>query len=326
MRTRQEIKEHAKQMFSQQRWSCIGAVFLVMMIYGIYYSFSFTSSFSSTLAIFLPTNILVIGAFAGMILSLISLAAMILYSVLAVNLSGTMVKAYYGQPIQATEPYSALSVNFGRKLGGIMWVSLWLMLWSLIPFAGIVFFFVKSAEYFMAEYILANHPNVKATEALDLSKRMTYGHKGKIFVMGLSFFGWQMLNVLTFGILGIFYVNPYMYMSLAGMFIEVRNEAIARGTIHPSELDGVAAYYPQYGQYPQQQYGQPQHTQQPPQQQYGQPQHTQQPQQQYGQPQYTPQPPQQYGQTTEQNTQPLQSGQPTQENQDQNPPQPPIQL
>jgi len=242
-----------------------------------------------------------------------------------------MVKAYYGQPIQSAEPYSALSVNFGRKLGGIMWVSLWLMLWAFIPFAGIVFIFVKSAEYFMAQYILANHPNVTAIEALNLSKRMTYGHKGKIFVMGLSFFGWQILNVLTLGILGIFYVNPYMYMSLAGMFIEVRNEAIATGKVHPSELDGVAAYYPQYGQ--------AQYTQQP-QQQYGQvpPQYVQQPQQQYGQvpPQYAQQPQQQYtqqyGQTPEQNAQPTQSGQPTQhaqptqENQDQDPPPPPVQL
>ncbi|MCL2425189.1 MAG: DUF975 family protein [Oscillospiraceae bacterium] len=297
MRTRQEIKEHAKQMLGQQRWSCVGAVFLVMLIYSVYYVSNFTVNvFSSTSAFFLQTNILVIGAFTGMIFSFISLAAVVLYSVLAVNLSCTMVKAYYGQPIKSAEPYSALNMNFGRKLGGILWVSLWILLWTLIPFAGIVFFFVKSAEYFMAQYILACNPNVKAIDALNLSKRMTEGYKWKIFVMGLSFIGWRVLSWLTIGILGVFYVNPYMYMSLAGMFVEVRNEAIATGRVHPAELDGVAAYYPQHDysqqQYPsyQQPYGQttPQYPQQ---QEYIQ-------QQQY--PSYQQQP---YGQTPSQHPQ-----------------------
>jgi uncharacterized membrane protein len=75
--------------------------------------------------------------------------------------------------------------------------------------------------------------------------RMTDGYKGDIFVMGLSFFGWELLNGLTFGILGILYVNPYLYTSLAGLYQELKMNALARGTVRYEELTGQPA--PQYG-------------------------------------------------------------------------------
>jgi hypothetical protein len=153
---------------------------------------------------------------------------------------------------------------------------------------------IKVISYSMTQYVLASNPNVKATDAIKLSIRMTKGHKGKIFVMWLSFVGWQILNILTLGILGIFFVDPYMYTSLAGLFVELRSLAVADGVILPSELDGVPQNQMQYYQHhqytPEQPYTgyqqQPQYTQYPQQQ----PQYTQYPQQQ---PQYTQYPPQQ---------------------------------
>ena len=107
---------------------------------------------------------------------------------------------------------------------------------------------IKGLAYCMQPYILAAHPNVTATNALKLSKRMTKGYRGKIFVMWLSFIGWHLLNVLTLGILGIFFVGPYMYTTMAGYFVELRNTAVASGTIHPAEFDGYVHqyHYPQY--------------------------------------------------------------------------------
>jgi len=129
---------------------------------------------------------------------------------------------------------------------------------------------VKVLSYSMTQYILASNPNVKATDAIKLSMRMTKGHKGKIFIMWMSFLGWQILSFFTIGILGIFYVNPYMYTSFAGLFVELRSLAVERGVVHPSELDGIplqqvpVPYYQHYQYTPEQPYTgyqqQPQYT------------------------------------------------------------------
>jgi len=95
---------------------------------------------------------------------------------------------------------------------------------------------IKSLSYSMAVYILADCPNVTATTALRLSKRMTDGHKGKLFVLGLSFIGWMLLGLLTCGILYVVYVGPYMYTTFAGFFVELRDQAIAEGKITREEF------------------------------------------------------------------------------------------
>lgn len=241
MRTRQEIKEYAKQVFATQRSACIVAVLLVLLVpigFAVI-SAIFSTMFSLAVVAGDVGTIVAASVMFGIVMPFVSIAVALFTSVLEVNLSGTMINAYTGQTITATEPYTTLKVNFGRKLGGMCWLLLWIYLWTLV---GIVSLFIptiiKALSYSMTPYILASNTNVTATNALSLSKRMTKGHKGKIFVMGLSFIGWQLLNMLTFGILGIFYVNPYMYMSFAGLFVELRNQAVASGAISREELDG----------------------------------------------------------------------------------------
>lgn len=253
MRSRQEIKAYAKQAFAAQRSSCIIAVFLVMLIAIGINIISIVIEFITLffgIAGYQALAIITSASFA-FVMFVLTIAITFFILVLQVNLNGTMVKAFYGYPIISTEPYTALKVNFGRKLGGMCWQFLWVYLWTLV---GVVSLFIptiiKYLSYSMAPYILADNPNVTATNALTLSKRMTKGHRGEIFVMGLSFLGWQLLDFMTLGILGIFYVNPYMRLSYAGLFIELRNHAVATGAIHPSELDGYQPQYIAYPQYP----------------------------------------------------------------------------
>ena len=112
-------------------------------------------------------------------------------------------------------------------------MQLFIFLWSLLfLIPGII----KSLAYFMAPYILAECENVTATEAIKLSKRMTSGYKGEIFVMQLSFILWNMLSMITFGVLGVLYVNPYIYISLAGLYEELKQNAIAAGVVSIEEL------------------------------------------------------------------------------------------
>lgn len=112
-------------------------------------------------------------------------------------------------------------------------MELFIFLWSLLfVIPGII----KSLAYFATPYLLAEYDNLPATEALKVSMRITAGHKGEIFMMSLSFFGWFILSGITMGIVGVFYAMPYYSISLAGLYEELKDQAIRSGAISESEL------------------------------------------------------------------------------------------
>ena len=151
-----------------------------------------------------------------------------------VGYSGFCTKIYKGEQTSIKSMFDIGFNNYWRKVGGILWMQLFVFLWSLLlVIPGII----KSFAYFMTPYILADSKNVTAKQALKLSMRMTKGYKGEIFIMQLSFIGWSLLSALTFGILGILYVNPYIYTSYAGIYAELKQSAILNGTILPEELE-----------------------------------------------------------------------------------------
>lgn len=93
-------------------------------------------------------------------------------------------------------------------------------LWYLTIIGG----FIKTYEYRMIPYILAENPTIKRKEAFQLSKQMMKGNKWKTFILDLSFFGWNFLSVLTFGLLSILYVNPYNAATMAELYVELKNK------------------------------------------------------------------------------------------------------
>lgn len=91
---------------------------------------------------------------------------------------------------------------------------LYTFLWSLLfVIPGII----KSYEYSMVPYILAEYPNLSTDEVLQISKDMTYGHKMDMFILDLSFIGWYFLGSLLFGI-GILFVDPYKEATYARLY------------------------------------------------------------------------------------------------------------
>ena len=96
--------------------------------------------------------------------------------------------------------------QYQRNLVGLLWMGLWVALWSLLfVIPGII----KALSYSMTPHILADYPEVKDTEALRLSMRMTRGRLGGIFLFYLSFIGWSLLSALTLGVLEVLFVGPY---------------------------------------------------------------------------------------------------------------------
>ena len=62
-------------------------------------------------------------------------------------------------------------------------------------------------------YLLDDHPELSGTDVLRLSEEMTKGRKWDLFMLDLSFFFWQILSTVTLGLAGIFYVDPYIYLT-----------------------------------------------------------------------------------------------------------------
>lgn len=130
------------------------------------------------------------------------------------------------------------SVNYGNVVLTQFLRNLFIFLWSLLF---IIPGIVRAYGYFAVPYILAENPNLDHDRALKLSREMTMGYKGEIFVTDLSFFGWWFLNALTLGILGIFYVNPYVYGTKAEIYRFLRAKAMEQGITNPQELPGMGS-------------------------------------------------------------------------------------
>lgn len=95
-------------------------------------------------------------------------------------------------------------------------------LWMFTIVGGIY----KYYSYYMIPYIVAENPDLPFKEVFRLSKQMTKGRKWKIFLFDLSFLGWEILSVLTAGLLSVFLVVPYRNASRAELYRELREETI----------------------------------------------------------------------------------------------------
>src|SRR5699024_4590387 len=82
--------------------------------------------------------------------------------------------------------------------------------------------------YAMVPYLLAENPYMTTSRAMQLSKEMMYGEKLHYFLLELSFLGWMLLCLLSFGI-GSFFLSPYMAATFAEFYAAMRAKAFAQG-------------------------------------------------------------------------------------------------
>ncbi len=106
----------------------------------------------------------------------------------------------------------------------------------IIYLAGMIIAYTKVLSYSMTAYILTDNPVIGYERALKLSIAMTNGHKWKIFVLYLSFIGWGLLALLTFGI-GFLFLAPYVSATEAELYVKLRDSAISCGLTSPQELN-----------------------------------------------------------------------------------------
>lgn len=157
----------------------------------------------------LTVIIIILSAIAGFILGMIPIIGAILLIFISTpfNFSEMLItiKLYKSEEIRVGDVFSGF--NFTLKAVGLyLWVVLWTWLWSLLL---IIPGIIKSYSYSMSFFCLLNNPELTIREAMRESIRLTSGFKGDLFILDLSWLGWEILTIFTCGI-GLLFLNPYI--------------------------------------------------------------------------------------------------------------------
>ncbi len=117
-------------------------------------------------------------------------------------------------------PFASLFERFDiflKALGLRLFMGLFMFLWALLLLVpGII----AAYRYSMAPYLMAEYPEMGIREAVNRSKELMQGNKGRLFCLDLSFIGWWLLSILTFGILSL-WITPYVQTARAAFYLEL---------------------------------------------------------------------------------------------------------
>lgn len=109
--------------------------------------------------------------------------------------------------------------RFKNSLCTLFMVNIFTALWTILF---IIPGIIKGYSYAMTPYILkdkfaAGQTDIGATEAITESRHLMDGHKMDLFVLDLSFIGWGLLGIITFGI-GFIWIVPYYRQTKANFY------------------------------------------------------------------------------------------------------------
>lgn len=179
-----------------------------------------TLFFSSNDAINSYYQRIVINPFIGYSLSFISLFVLL---PLAAGYSNSMrVLLETGDNRLTNNSFSLAFGNWLHVVWGMILSTIYIFLWTLLL---IIPGIIKSYSYALTPYILVEHPEMSANEAIEESMRLMDGHKFDLFYLQLSFIGWAILSILSLG-LGFFWLIPYQMTAQAAFYRDIKNEAM----------------------------------------------------------------------------------------------------
>ncbi len=252
------LKTAAKARVSQNRWMAVlvclvagfcGVISNSTVNFGSSFSSGFESGFNSG-SVDTPSFgsgsdllwsdpdvwiILAIVLIASAVVTLVISAFGILVSnVISVGFHGWFLRYSRGENPEFGEMFSGFN-HYKSAMLGMFLRGIYVFLWSLLL---IIPGIIKSFSYALVPFILYENPSMSAKQAIAISETMTDGWKWELFKFDLSFIGWHFLNTLTCGLLGIFFVNPYIYTSFAMMYDNIKYDAVyTRGVINASALN-----------------------------------------------------------------------------------------
>ena len=142
----------------------------------------------------------------GVAATLLRVAINLMEMVLAAGFSIVCLNVARRLPAAAGTLFDGFGIFF-RVIWLEIVMAVFVLLWSLLL---IVPGIIAGYRYRFALYILIDDPTKGALQCIRESKELTYGHKGELFVLDLSFLGWSLLSAIPFVSI---YTRPYMTLT-----------------------------------------------------------------------------------------------------------------
>ena len=223
---RKEIKANSRAALKANYWSVIGILFLGSILSGLVVGCaSIPGTIAQTTAtlageVYIPET--------SLFTSCLYIVGVLLSLIFEVGIARFAYRVYRGDAPELGDLFVAFKDgNFGRVLGGMILVTIYTFLWSLLL---IIPGIIKAYQYSMMPYLLIDRPDLSIKECFAMSKKMTSGFKWSLFVLELSFIGWAILAVFTLGILDIFFVTPYLTLAMGGAYDYLKRTRMDDGT------------------------------------------------------------------------------------------------
>ena len=227
MWNRQQVKEQAKLIMKRNYWK----MFVVTLLTGILTGEKTTiieriQDFASNNLSYDAQPIFFSSNFQYIFYSFISVASILgifytifIGNVIVVGNNRYFIKNHDENP-DLGEIFKGFKGNYLNVVKIMFLMDLKTLLWLLLLIVPGV---IKAYEYSMIPYLLAENPNLSASEAFSLSKQMTTGQKADLFVLDLSFLGWIILGAICCGI-GLLFVQPYPEATKAEVYLILKQK------------------------------------------------------------------------------------------------------
>ena len=218
MWNRQQVKEQAKQIMKRNYWKMFVVTLIASILTGekttiIERVQDFTSNNLSYDSQPIFYSFISVASILGILYTIF------IGNVIVVGKNGYFIKNHDENP-ELGEIFKGFKGNYLNVVKIMFLMDLKTLLWL---FLFIIPGFVKAYEYSMIPYLLAENPNLSASQAFSLSKQMTTGQKMDLFVLDLSFLGWIILGLICCGI-GILFVLPYPEATKAEVYLILKQQ------------------------------------------------------------------------------------------------------
>ena len=220
MQLNSELRAQARERLEGQWGTFVLMTFLMLVIQTI---LQIPGYIGSLLEILSPENVLASLSFSNIsnILSLLALP-------LSWGLTVSLLRNHREESVDLENLFDGLrGGRYTRVFCALFLVNLFTFLWALLL---IIPGIMKAFSYALTPYIIMDEPELTARQAITRSCEIMEGRRWKLFCLYLSFIGWGILSLLTFGI-GFLWLAPYMNASIAAFYEDARAEYEAENSI-----------------------------------------------------------------------------------------------
>ena len=220
MQLNSELRAQARERL-EGKWGTF--VLMTFLFYVIQALLQIPGYIGSLLEVLSPENVLASLSFSNIsnILSLLALP-------LSWGLTVSLLRNHREESVDLENLFDGFrGGRYTRVFCALFLVNLFTFLWTLLL---IIPGIIKAFSYALTPYIIMDEPELTARQAITRSCEIMQGRRWKLFCLYLSFIGWGILCLLTFGI-GFLWLVPYMNASIAAFYEDARAEYEASKTI-----------------------------------------------------------------------------------------------